>query len=144
MHLTPGVKCKDHNCHNCSHYDDFDDFYNYIVGTSGHTLVSRSGHTLVSNHKCDFKHGVVPGWNEQVKELHSAACDFYWLWRETGKPRQGDVFNVMKLSRIKFQHAIRKCKRDKENILADSTAQKVCKKVHGKFWKEISTIRTVK
>ena len=62
--------------------------------------LKRSGHTLVSNHKCAFKHDVVPGWNdvvpgwndvvpgwndvvpgwnEQVKELHSAARDAYWL-----------------------------------------------------------------
>ena len=69
-----------------------------------------------------FKHHVVPSWNEKVK-----ACDAYWLWREIGTPRQRDVFNVMKLSRIKFKHAIRKCKKDKDNIIADSIAQQMCK-----------------
>ena len=65
---------------------------------------------------------VVAGWNEQVKELHSAARDADWIWKEIGKPRQGNAFNVMKLSRIKFKHAIRKCKKDKEIIIADSIA----------------------
>ena len=34
----------------------------------------------------------------------------------------------MKLSRITLKHAIRKCKKDKENIIVDSIALKMCKK----------------
>ena len=96
------------------------------------------------------------------KELHSAARDAHWLCREIGKPRQADLFNLMKLSRINcklfreigkprqgavfnliklsritFKHAIRKCKKDKENIIADSIAQNMCKKYRRKFCKEI-------
>ena len=92
--VRPGVKSNDPNCHNCNHYDDLDDSYNYIVGT-----LKRSGHMLVSNHTCA---DMVPGWNEQVNKLHRAARVAYWLWREKGKPRQVDVFNVMKLSIIKL------------------------------------------
>ena len=51
-----------------------------------------------------------------MKHLHSAALGAYWLWREIDKQRQGEVFNVTKLSRIKFKHAIRKCKKDKSLI----------------------------
>ena len=49
---------------------------------------------------------------------------------ERYRQRQCDVFNVMKLSIIKFKHAIRKCKQDKETIIADSIAKKMCKKDH--------------
>ena len=42
---------------------------------------------------------IVPGWNEQVKEVHDAARHAYLTWRDIGKPRQGDVFTMMKLSR---------------------------------------------
>ena len=47
------------------------------------------------------------------------------------------MFNVVKLSRIKFKHAIRKCKKCKETIIAESIAQNMCKKDHRKFRKEI-------
>ena len=87
---------------------------------------------------------MVPGWNEQVKELHSAARDAYWIWREIDKPREGDVYNLMKLSRIKCKHAIRKCKKDKETIIADRIAQQMCKKDHREFWKEIKHSRNSK
>ncbi len=33
-------------------------------------------------------------WNEYVKEHHDAAMDAYWLWREMGKPRNGDAFQA--------------------------------------------------
>ena len=47
-----------------------------------------------------------PGWNEQVKELHDAARHAYLTWRDIGKPRQGGVFIMMKLSRSKFKYAL--------------------------------------
>ena len=91
----------------------------------------------MSNCKCDFKHAVVPGWNDKVKEFHSAAGNAYLVWRAIGKPRQGDVFNAMKLSRIKLKHAIRKCKKYTEAIIADSIAEQMCQKDARKFWKDV-------
>ena len=93
----------------CSHYDDLDGIYNYNEGT-----LKRSGQTLVSNNKCARKQDVVSGWNEQVKELHSTDRDADWLWREIDKPRQCDIFRLMKLSRIKLKHAITKYKKAKK------------------------------
>lgn len=132
LNVPPGVRCNDPNCHNCNHHDDLDDFCNSIVIT-----LKRCGHTLRSNRKGAYKYNVVPGWNERVKELHCAARDAYCIWKEIGKPRQGDIFNVMKLSRMKFKQAIRKCKREKETIIADNIAEQLCQKDHRKFWKEI-------
>ena len=43
----------------------------------------------------------------------------------------------MKLSRTKFKHAIRKCKKDKETIIADIIAEKMCQKDPCKFWKDV-------
>ena len=85
------MKCSDPNCHNCSYHDVINDFYDAIMGT-----LKMSSQSLITNCKCDFKHTVVPGWNDKVKELHSAAQDACLIWRAIGKPRQGDVFNAMK------------------------------------------------
>ncbi len=57
--------------------------------------------------------------------------------RELGKPRQGDVFTMMKLSRSKFKFALRKCKRDKMTIITDNIAENLCKKDSRDFWKDI-------
>ena len=36
-----------------------------------------------------------PDWNDQVKKLHEAARDAYLLWKHSGKPRQGVVYDIM-------------------------------------------------
>ena len=63
--------------------------------------------------------------------------DAYWLWREMGKPRNGDVFTLMKLCRSRFKYALRKCKKDKETIVSDRIADKMCQTDQRNFWKEI-------
>ena len=96
---------------------------------------------FVSSGKHISKEVLVPGWNEQVKELHDAARHAHLTWREIGKPKQGDVFTMMKLSRSKFKYALRKCKRDKEIIIADNIAEKLCQKDNRDFLrKKISSI----
>ena len=72
-----------------------------------------------------------------MKESHSATRDTYLVWRVIGKPRQGNVFNAMIFSRITLKHVIRKCKKDKETIIADSIAEKTCPKEPRKFWKDV-------
>ena len=42
------------------------------------------------------------------------------------KPRNGDAFTLMKLCRSRFKYALRKCKRDKETIVSDRIAEKMC------------------
>ena len=105
--VPQGITCSDPNCINHSHRDEIDELYAYIVDT-----LNKCSHALVSTGKHIVKEDIVPGWNEQVKQLHCAARHAYLTWRELCKPRQGDVFTMMKLSRGKFKFALRKCKRD--------------------------------
>ena len=52
----------------------------------------------------------IPGWNDSVKDLHEAARDAYLLWKHSGKPRQGVVYDIMKQARAKFKYALREIK----------------------------------
>ena len=113
--------------------------YASIVNT-----LKKCSHALVSTGKHVVKEDIVPGWNDQVKELHCAARHAYMTWRELGKPRQGDVFTMMKLSRSKFKFALRKCKRDKMTIIADNIAENLCKKDSRDFWKDIKHLTNKK
>ena len=51
---------------------------------------------------------------------------------------------MMKLSRSKFKYALRKCKRDKETIIADNIAEKLCQKDDRDFWKNIKQMTNKK
>ena len=50
----------------------------------------------------------------------------------------------MKLSRSKFKYALRKCKRDKETIIAHNIAEKLCQKDDRDFWKNIKQMTNKK
>ena len=91
------------------------------------------------NHKYN-----VPGWDDEVEPAHQAARDAYLMWREFGKPRTGPIYNVMKQSRCKFKYVLRKCKRNKETIIADKLANKFSSKSDREFWKDVKNIMNSK
>ena len=43
----------------------------------------------------------IPGWNDLVKDVHAAARDAYLLWKESGKSRQGVIYDLMKQTSTK-------------------------------------------
>ena len=51
---------------------------------------------------------------------------------------------MIKLSRSKFKFALRKCKRDKETIIANNIAENLCKKDNRDFWKDIKHLTNKK
>ena len=51
-----------------------------------------------------------PGWSDYVDELHQSVRECFLLWRDTGKPRQGQIFDMMQQSRARFKYAIRAVK----------------------------------
>ena len=79
----------------------------------------------------------IPGWNDSVKDLHEAARDAYLLWKHSGKPRQGGVYDIMKQARSKFKYALRVCKSNKNSIISDKIAESMCAKNDRAFWREI-------
>ena len=132
--MPQGIKCNDPNCRNHSHREEIDELYDSIV-----IALTKCSDALVSTGKRRAKDLIVPGWNEQVQELHVEARHAYLTWRDVGKPRQGDVFTTMKLSRSKFKYALRKCKRDKETVIADNIAEKLCQKDSRDFLEKYQT-----
>ena len=95
--VPDGVRCRDPNCKSRIHQAEISEFHESIICS----LTASSQPLTVPNNR-GTKQAIVPGWNEYVKEHHDAAMDSYWLWREMGKPRNGDVFTLMKLCRSRL------------------------------------------
>ena len=53
---------------------------------------------------------VVKGWNQLVKPSRDTASLWYTIWKDLGKPRQGDVFNIMKKTRNAYHLTVRRVK----------------------------------
>ena len=72
-----------------------------------------------------------------MKDVHAAARDAYLLWKQSGKPRQGVIYDLMKQTRSKFKYALRVCKGNKNSIISDKIAEAMCSKNDRAFWREI-------
>ena len=83
------------------------------------------------------------GWSDYVDELHKSARECFLLWRDTGKPRQGQVFNMMQQSRARFKYAIRAVKQRENALRRESLAKKMTNNSNCAFWKEIKKMNNV-
>ena len=58
----------------------------------------------------------LPGWSELIKPYQEDAKFYYALWLSYGKPLNCDLHNAMKHYRNQYHFAIRRLKRNQENI----------------------------
>ena len=131
------ILCKNVNCNHESHKNDLSYMYNQIVD---------SLHTA-SEPLYKFRNrvrNIRPGWNEHVAELHTAARDAFKLWVDTGKSRQGQIFQWKQRSHLRFKYALRFIKNNENTMRADSLARKLQNRGHKDFWKEVKSMSNSK
>ena len=54
---------------------------------------------------------VVKGWNTLVKPVKEEATFWHNLWHDCGRPREGEVYNVMKKTRNQYHATVRRVKK---------------------------------
>ena len=79
------------------------------------------------------EHSIV-GWNEEVKHYHTIARSEFKFWKQDNMPRSGPVFRGMSIARARFKYALRQCRLDEQNRLANYMQ---CHDVNN-FWKTIN------
>ena len=129
--LYDGLICTNTCCTNPKHKCDIDSLYNSLVSC----IQSASNKTLISSHSSKCK--PVPGWTDYVQDSHAAAREAFLVWRNAGKPRQGQLFDIMKRTKSLFKYALRQCKRSEAKIRADTLAKNMGQKNYCAFWKNI-------
>jgi len=82
--------CRNANCNLESHINDICKLYDNVVDAL--TLAGASLKKVAKN-----IHKGKPGWNEHVAELHTAAREALLLWKDTGKTKQGPIFELKKM-----------------------------------------------
>ena len=87
--------------------------------------------------KASSHYSVVAGWNDLVSDAHRVARDNFLLWRRLGNPRQGSVFEAMRLSRARFKYALRSCRANAAQLHADGLAHSLLRKDFRHFWKDV-------
>ena len=93
--------CKNVAYKDSKHKHELDEYYNSLCN-----VLTEVGKVTIPT--CRFKCAkefIVPGFNENINELHDQARQCYLSWRSIGRPRTGDVDNDMRVSRLRMRSA---------------------------------------
>ena len=126
------VLCSRLGCRNIDHKQEIDSLIDLFVQSI------RLASEFVSREKCKKnKFKVIPGWNRNVKHLHSIARREYLNWLELGKLRNSVEYKTMDESRRNFKHALNDCKLNELREISISVEEKYKNKNMKCFWKEV-------
>ena len=127
------ISCSDCNCTNENHILSISKYYGDIVDT-----LITCGKSIKPNKK-HFRKKNISGWTEYIKEKYLYTKECYRVWRDAGKPRNGELNLNMMRSRASLKYAIRANKRNEEKTRHDKLANSLMSN-KGNFWHEIKNI----
>ena len=110
------MECQDIKCEVTSHSESRDD---YILDLMGAVIESSHANIpMVGGHQGTNKPDshCVPGWKEEVAPLREASQFWHSVWLSAGRPNTGQMFEIMKRTRNKFHHALRKVRKAADRI----------------------------
>ena len=87
--------CRNYNC--TEHKEQIHELYKSIINISTEASTKCLPHTSINQTK-----KVIPGWNEHVEEHARNARIWHDVWVQSGKPREGDIANMKRKTRLKY------------------------------------------
>ena len=66
--------------------------------------------------------GRIPGWSEHVRPLRERSMFWHRMWLDCGRPRTGVVSESMRRTRAAYHYALRRIRKDEEDIVRERTA----------------------
>ena len=109
-----------HNCQNlfCNeHFEQISDYtLNVLEAVEDAALECLPLVGLGANGK---KKNLIPCWNEVVKPFQEESKFWHSLWLSAGKPREGQLFTLMRYSKHHYKYAIRRLQRGQNKVQKD-------------------------
>ena len=127
--------CFDLKCNNPSHKTALNELFLKMK-----SILLRSTEEFRFINEGKFK--VVPGWNEYVKKFHEIARKRFLIWKENGRPRDGKIYDDMKLSRSDFKTALNNCKANDKTIRNRKLLSNLKNKNYKEFWSDVHSTTT--
>ena len=111
--LVPAcVECSDLQCED--HTEELEDYTMDIlqaIETAAQECLPSSG-----GGGGGVRQHVVPGWAEHVKPFCEESKFWCAVWESSGKPSEGDLFELMMKCKSQYKHAVRRLKRANNSI----------------------------
>ena len=125
--------CSDIYCK--SHDQDICDLYKAVVNTI------QEAATVIPSTEPSSGKKVIPGWNEYVAPLQREALYWHRCWKAHGQPHQGDIAEMMRITRARYHRAVKKVKKDRDNVRMEKMAEAISNNNMRDLWSEISKIK---
>ena len=123
-------------CTSFSHHSLIAD---YSVRISDACLAAAESCLPHTCHRCS--RSGLPGWTEFVAPFREKSIFWHGLWIDCGKPRGGQVADIMRRTRAPYHYAIRRIKRDEEEIVKKQFVEAILKNDERDFWSETERMR---
>ena len=112
------LQCRDVKCDSVAHSDNRDGFVLDVLGAvieASHATIPMAGG---GQDKVKPDSGCMPGWKEEVEPQRKASIFWHSVWLSAGRPKKGQLFEVMKATRNRFQYALRRVRKAADAIKA--------------------------
>ena len=114
---TDTLLCNNLNCSNPLHFQQINA---YAVALTDACLSAAETSIPLTCHRKNS--GRIAGWSENVQPLRDKSMFWHKMWLDCGRPRAGAVADSMRRTRAAYHYAIRKVKRNEENIISEKVA----------------------
>jgi len=114
------------NCNNADHHIDIEVYYAEIV----HCLSTAAKAFVPQIPKAALKHY----WSVALEELKQDSCNTHNVWLATGKPRNGQIYEMKKNAHYKYKLAVKDAISAFEGKFTDELLDNYLHKDMNKFW----------
>ena len=136
---TNVLLCGDMNCSNKMHFQ----LLNKYVADITDSCISAA-ESVIPHTSRRQNNGRIAGWSEHVQPLRDKSLFWHNLWLDCDRPKTGAVADCMRRTRAAYHYAVRKVKRDEDNIINERLANSLLNNSNRDFWSEIKRIRSSK
>ena len=81
-----------------------------------------------------------PGWNEFVRPAREKLLLWHNIWTNAGRPKTGTLADIMRWTRAAYHYAIRRIKREEDDIVKERFAATITSDQNRDFWTEVQKI----
>lgn len=123
-------RCADTVCNDPNHKIVLLNLYDRIID-----VLKKAAVYSCKNKKFYCKKKYVCGWNKHIKAAHSEARLWFQYWVLYNKPRDGFVYDKMRVSRNVFKAKLKWCQTNERQIKMDILGVNHANKNFSSFWK---------
>ena len=80
---------------------------------------------------------IIPGWVDKIQPFRDKSLFWHDMWVTCGKPRQGEVARIYRMTKAKYHYAIRSAIKNEVNIRNEKITNAIYLNCDRDLWREV-------